>query len=175
MRVLALDIAATTGWAFTDDKIRASGAQKFSSALGPFADEFETWLLALIERYSPDLVAVEGLIPIRGQTRLVIQLRAYGAHTLVHKACHRYGIELQSVDVGRWRKQFIGRARAPQEIGGHKLASHQRRSWLKKTALAECERRGWRAATDDEADAIGVLSFVVNQDALVKTESRKVA
>lgn len=159
MRVLALDIAATTGWAFSDDRIKRSGARKFGLELGEFADGFEAWLLEIIRLYQPELIAVEAPVPVRGKTRLDIQMRSYGAHAIVHKTCRRLNIRLLNVDVGAWRIRFIGRARAPKEIDGKKPKAHQRRAWLKKAAVAECERRDWPVSSDDEADAVGVLSF----------------
>jgi len=159
LRILALDIAATTGWAFSDEKTKRSGIKSFGLPLGEFADNFEAWLLAVIAEYQPDMIAVEAPVPVRGKTRLDIQMRAYGAHAIVHKTCRRKGIRLENVDVGKWRKEFIGRARAPALLDGKKPKAHQRRAWLKKAAVSECERRGWPVSSDDEADAVGVLSF----------------
>lgn len=75
-------------------------------------------------------------------------------------ACHRAEVRCREAEPPKWRARFIGRAQAPKSIKGN----HLRRKWLKEQAMKACEARGWPVQCDDEAEACGILDYVMALD-----------
>lgn len=70
--------------------------------------------------------------------------------------------------VNSWRSAFIGRSAAPKEIADTKA----RREWIKAETIKACKMRGLSPKNDNEADAIGILFWLMHGgDAVV--EQRK--
>lgn len=78
---------------------------------------------------------------------------------VIELVCMDHDIPCVEVTSGEWRKQFFGAVRAPKAI-----PKSQRRAWLKGQAIGACNDRGWQIGNDDEADAAGILNFVLHQD-----------
>lgn len=82
----------------------------------------------------------------------------------------------RTVTTTGWRAAFIGVTQAPKAIRDTK----ERRDWLKKAVLAECERRRLFPKNDNEADAIGIMFWMVQggkkrQDRLKAEKKAKTA
>jgi hypothetical protein len=58
-----------------------------------------------------------------------------------------------------WRSHFVGFCRAPKH-----LSPNERRKHLKSAAMDACAARGWPVETDDEAEACGILDYVLSLD-----------
>lgn len=63
----------------------------------------------------------------------------------------------RTVTTTSWRKAFIGVTKAPKEI----TDSKQRREWIKAKVLEECARRGLKPQNDNEADALGLMFWLL--------------
>ena len=79
-----------------------------------------------------------------------------------------------------WRASFIKATKAPKEVGAG-LKDDQRfaarRDWLKNRVLAECHKRNLKPQSDNDADAIGIMHWCVNDgpDALEQKRAEKKA
>lgn len=78
---------------------------------------------------------------------------------VIELVCDDHEIPCVEVSPPEWRKAFIGRAQAPKDI-----PRHHRRQWLKKRAMEACALRKWNVKNDDEAEASGILNFVLATD-----------
>lgn len=75
---------------------------------------------------------------------------------VVELVCDDHEIKCVEAMPVQWRKHFIGCGQAPRTIPKPK-----RRAWLKEQAMRACAARRWDVKTDDEADACGILSYVL--------------
>lgn len=164
--VLALDQSMTsTGWAHyrQDDKMPTWGLH----TLPPWGDEegrylwewFE-WLgekargLAVTHIFLEDtrfhhkheetLTQMLASIGLIGQACIV-------AHLLTKRG---QPVELLSVQPQQWRKEFLGAMNRPEA-----MSKTIWRKMLKEAAVAQCLKRGWLVEKDDEADALGILTY----------------
>lgn len=78
---------------------------------------------------------------------------------VIELVCDDHEIKCVEVTAGEWRKRFIGCTRAPKDI-----PRKDRRTWLKDAATRACFARTWDVQSDDEADACGILDFVLAQE-----------
>ena len=63
-----------------------------------------------------------------------------------------------------WRGYFIDCTKAPKEVGAGLPDAKRyeaRREWIKQAVLAECHRRNLKPKSDNEADAIGMMFWLV--------------
>lgn len=90
--------------------------------------------------------------------------------------CERKGREYpRTCPPDMWRKSFIKATKAPKEVGAGMLDKERfavRSQWLKESVLAECHRRNLKPQNDNEADAIGMMFWLVRGGALDQ-DSRK--
>lgn len=159
MTIFCMDLATTTGFAFgSGDERPYSGSVRFDGAIGRYAAELEAWMGRMVEIYHVKTVYIEAPI-VAGKTNLNTTMKLMGGQVIAHKVCYEFGVPCTPVNVSSWRKAFIGRSTAPKEIPKNK-----RRKWLKAAAMKECERRGWNVTSDDEADALGLLSYAITEE-----------
>jgi Holliday junction resolvasome RuvABC endonuclease subunit len=78
---------------------------------------------------------------------------------VVELVCDDHEIPCVEVTAQEWRKEFFGVTRAPKAI-----PKSQRRAWLKGQAIHACRDRGWDVENDDQADAAGILNYVLGRD-----------
>lgn len=90
--------------------------------------------------------------------------------------CERKGLLYpRTCPPDKWRMAFIGCTRAPKEIGqGLPDAKRfeERRNWLKRAVMAECAKRGLRPQNDNEADALGMMFWLVRGGAFEQDKQR---
>lgn len=146
-RILALDLGTTTGWASHDELggIRSGSVRfKFSRFEGGGMRfvKFRAWLrdhLGVDREYSARVEAVY-FEAVRRHIG-VDAAHAYGGY-LGHLTalCEEMSIPYSGVPVGTIKKSFTGKGNASKE-----------------EMIAECRRRGFEPADDNEADAIAIL------------------
>lgn len=154
--LIAFDIATTTGWAYGRVPVLAttaleraaqkppqpaSGVIRVQSAqgLGHFLSEFEERLCGLLDRYQPAGAIIEApILPKACNFDTSCKLMSLAGEAL--KQFSRRGIRvLKQAQPATVKKHFTGNGRAE-----------------KADIMAECDRRGWTYATNDEADALAI-------------------
>lgn len=163
MRILTLDQATTTGWAF----LAGGGLLEFGSYtvpasghdLGRFADNYRRLLHAKLDRLNPDLVAFEP--PFLGPRSSGPTLRRLmGIAMLTELICRDRNIACEEAEPRDVRVFFIGRNAA--------------RKTAKAMTIAECRALGLAVKNDDEADAVASLAYVAHCHGLGFCEPYKV-
>lgn len=79
--------------------------------------------------------------------------------------CERKGLPYpRTCPPDNWRLAYIGCTKAPKEVGAglpDAQRFEERRKWLKRTVMAECAKRGLRPKNDNEADALGMMFWLI--------------
>ena len=114
------------------------------------------WLAEMIEQNGITEVVAE--TPFFGKNPEVCS-RAYKLLGAIELACHDRGVRCREATMDDWRQHFVGFCRAPKS-----LSPNERRKHLKNAALDACAARGWNVETDDEAEACGILDYVLSLD-----------
>lgn len=160
MRVLALDLATSTGWAcgapgrpISHGVIRMP---KTGPDIGRFCNSFRAWLGAAIEDMAPGKIFYEMPI-LPAQTALMTVRKLNGLTAYAEGVALDYKVPIEEANLSDIRKHFVGVVRAPKEI-----APDRRRQWIKDRVCTECRSRGFRVAGDDDADAIALLAFALS-------------
>lgn len=153
MRILALDLATTTGWALGEDHLApAHGRFSLPSCgenYGVFAAEFWRWLAGRLVRHEPRLVAYEK--PIHLPTdKLHTVRRLYSLATVTEMVCVAKGVQVVSYGLDEIRTNFVGPLHRKRFPG---------RDNIKRAVIAECRARGWNPNGDDDADALALLDL----------------
>lgn len=155
MIVVALDIATQTGiavgspggkpkaWSVDLGKGRGEDA-RFSKAL--------VLTHELIERYRPDLIAVEAAIGGKFASAFLI-----GVVACVRGVAANRGVPVRSYTSGSVRKHFLGRALAKRDFPSLKPAAATKA--IKGEVIARCRLLGWEVADDNAADACALWDF----------------
>jgi hypothetical protein len=150
LRILALDLATTTGWARNWDwdgkwDEKRSGSHSFALKRGESAGMrwiyFRNWLSELVRGSSLDVIVFEAPLigPMRSGTAAEI---AYGMSTRVQEYAHTWGSEYRPVHNATLKLWLTGKGNAPKE------------------RVIECIRdRGFSPRDDHEADAIALLLY----------------
>ncbi len=156
--ILALDLATNTGWAEGDPDRAEAGPHFGSLRLAPEGSDQAAIFGGLIkflgqrlEAFRPRTVVFEApeLYRLKSgkATRRTIEV-LFGLPAVASGVCSRYSIhDLQEATPNDVRGFFIG---------DRKL----KREHAKAAVLAECRRRGWNVANDDEADACAMWAFM---------------
>lgn len=163
MRVLALDLATSTGWAAGDygEKVfsgtfRCGGP---GAELGPFLAAFESRLKRLCDEFEPTHVFYEAPILVGGgkakivrgklvqnqrQTSLATARKLYSLAGMTELECTKRMTPCTSVAASTVRKAICAKGWS----GDAKKAVGQAIRW-----------RGWEPKTSDEADAQAILIY----------------
>ena len=152
-RVLALDLATTTGWAFgAPGSIPQFGHLRFSkpgSARPVTYRAFRTWLEDRwnVRDHQPDLVVYESpAVPsiMAGKTNIDTIKLLVGLAEHLEEWCHKK-VELREARVADVRVHFIGQ--------------NMKSAYAKQKTLEQCVMLGWKVETADEADACALWDF----------------
>ena len=147
MKILALDLGTHTGWAYTDGTALESGTQTLDLRRGESPGmrflRFRRWLDDMLRGLRPALVAYEAPHHRGGAATEV----AVGFSTRVLEQCADLGIEHVSVHTATLKKHATGSGRAGKD----------------DMIRAASERWGRTPATDDEADALCLLAYAVDE------------
>jgi Holliday junction resolvasome RuvABC endonuclease subunit len=144
--VMAFDLATHTGWACAAGEYCEYGAIDLSVKIGDsearhgamFA-QANILYSALLDKYQPQAVYLEeqGV----GQAKSTNTARiTFGLRAVLLQACYMRGILARGVSVGEWKRSFTGNGAAGKDL-----------------VLTIALGLGFKDATQDEADALGVL------------------
>ena len=159
MKVLAFDTAISTGCAFgvAGDKPRAwsvsfgksSDEDRFSKAIRMTA--------SYVERFQPDLVAVEAPVGGREASALLIGLCA-----CVKGEATRLGVRVVSYYPATVRKHFVGKALTARDFPA--LTRGAAKKAIKGAVIARCNLLGWQIDDPDAADAAALWDFAASME-----------
>ena len=143
--LLALDLGTKAGWAsITDTKNESSGVQSFAadrfSGGGMRYLKFEKWLNDMPK---PSQVVFEEVRRHRGTDAAHV----YGGLLAVLTSwCEKHKIPYQGVPVGTIKKHWTGNGSAGKNL-----------------MIGEAKKRGYKPKDDNEADAIALRSYWLEQ------------
>lgn len=150
MRVLALDIATTTGFAVDGDgaaprtgtfRVRGGG-----NALGPAGFSFGQWLHNSIQAFEVEAVAFEA--PLMGGKGVVMNANTsrllIGLAFMVETVAHGSRMQCFEATVQQVRKHFLG---------------HGRPSNPKQATIVRCRQFGWQVRDHNAADAAALWAY----------------
>lgn len=149
--LLALDLGTKTGWATNSNAGITSGMQEFKndrfSGGGMRFLKFEKWLMNLPK---PSQVVFEEV----RQHAATDAAHVYGGlMAVVTKWCESEGIPYQGVSVGTIKKFWTGKGNGKKEA-----------------MIAEARRRGFDPYDDNEADALALLHYWINEGITNKSQ-----
>lgn len=159
MIILALDLARRFGWALyaPNRPIRYGSCElpETGDDLGWYLDAYCEWLDAKLRRERPVLCCYE--TPWIGpKTRQEVARKLMAQAGATELVCRRLGIKkCQEESNSVVRHAFVGAAPA-----------RFKRDELKAMVVTGCEQRGWQPRNDDEADALALLDYAMNLNAV---------
>jgi hypothetical protein len=119
--------------------------------------EWRAFLESLIVQHGVTVLAVE---------RLFIDMKDFDFngtepmlkfHGHAEEIAHAHKLEGYRVAINQWRCHFVGTGVAPKDI----RKPSERTVWWKKAALKRCYDRFWMCEHHDEAEALGILDFML--------------
>jgi crossover junction endodeoxyribonuclease RuvC len=145
MRILALDLASHTGWAFGDGgNLVVSGTHSFKPCMtdyGHLAHAFGLWLADMVTTYEPHMLVSERVVH-RGASTVPLMC-LFGKTQEVGFIRELQRREVNPVHLKKWA---TGNARA------------------KKAAMVEwAQHQGYWPKSHDEADALALLHYARGQ------------
>lgn len=147
--ILALDLGTKAGWATVSNENISSGVQKFAndrfSGGGMRYLKFERWLSGMPV---PSQVVFEEVRRHRGTDAAHVY---GGLMAVLTKWCEANSIPYQGVPVGTIKKHWTGKGNAN-----------------KNAMIYEAKKRGFDPEDDNEADAIALLHYWMEQGILDK-------
>jgi Holliday junction resolvasome RuvABC endonuclease subunit len=144
VKVLALDLATSTGWAVVDGNRVEVGTWTLEGCRGEKGEHLEALLLATIEGHRPDLVAFEEPLFFRGGGALLLA----GFQFTVERICERTRTTYVSVPVSTLKLFATGSGKATKadmiqaalEATGRTMNEHQADAFhVARWALASVE------------------------------------
>jgi len=158
--ILALDLAARTGWALGKvyDRTPRSGSLRFASAgasMGAIFSSYRSWLGRMVNEAAIDLVVFESpMTPshMGGRTnittiRMLMGLPAVTEEFFFTKGlAHDLFYDVREAKVSDIRRHFLG-------------GKLHRRVAAKALTIAACRRLGWAPADDNAADALALWHY----------------
>lgn len=129
-----------------------------SDNLGRFISVFEKNLRKNIEENQVDYICFESPILIRmgkKSTGLNVAMKLYNLVGTIEKVCSDLMIPCAEVQVGEWRKHFLG-------SGGYSTEQ------AKQHAVNKCRAAGFDPKCHDEAEAFGIMDYVATLKSLKK-------
>jgi len=154
VRVLALDIATTSGAAFDgpgDKPVFATLKTSIDGEVfGPAYSKFRAWVLDLLAVNSPDLLVIEApWVPSGSRapshpTSTVIPRVLLGLAAIAEQVAEERRVEVVELAVNTVRKHFIGHGRARNP---------------KTLVKRRCGQLGWIVRDDHQADAAALWCY----------------
>jgi len=161
MRILGLDPGGSTGFAYGDPgRAPKSGTIRLDAGMsnGRRFCLLEGRIRHLIAAFEIDECYIEAPFIQTDKTKFDIKVvrLGYGYQAAILMACDKEGIGPERVflvEPGTWRRHILGVSRAPKGTKG------DTREWLKREAIKECDKRGWRISSQDEAEACLIFEY----------------
>lgn len=178
MRILALDQATRTGYAFGVE--RSDAPYIFGSFRMPKRDDngerlviFRDGLIGLIEAYQPDLVAYEEVYspvgmhnakPVEGKDhRIKFNPATFGflknLEGVLIECTARHSIPTEHYPSSSWRSTALGMGRLPTGAP---------QGEFKRMMIRRAKALGYDVKDDNEADAIGILMHCLHGEPAAK-------
>ena len=158
MQILALDLAATTGWALgtATDARPQCGSVKIAREDASMAKLFSDWRIYLRDFLSlnPDikLVVCEAPVPpnfMRGETSFKAIRRLVGLCAVTEELLFTLGkYDVREARVSDVRSHFIG-------------SNRHKREEAKALTMRRCRQLGWNPPDDNAGDALAVWDYQV--------------
>jgi hypothetical protein len=155
MRTLFFDTSSHTGWAFGGggQKVRWGSftLSRSYDAVAPFLAQAKAHIEARVLRFAPDQIGFEA--PLLMQRDNPMRLRKlYGLAIKVEEVAFESGIPCVEASLGNIRTHFLGK--------GYPRKSKD----VKAKVVAKCKSLGWAVTSNDEADALAGLSYLLALD-----------
>ena len=169
-QILALDLAAKTGWALGTlrDNAPLSGSIQIANDSASMAKLFSCWRLYLRDflALNPEIGVVVFEAPLlpymkSGQTTINTLRRLIGLCAVTEELLFTLGTyDVREARVSDVRSHFIG-------------SNRHKRPEAKAMTIAQCRRLGWKPVDDNAADALALWdyqrSLLINHDLLSRT------
>ena len=155
MKILALDLATTTGLAFGSAQsapvtwavdLGKGDAKKFAKAM--------QMTKAAIERYQPDLIAIEAPVGGPKTSHFLVGLVA-----CVEGMAEWMKVPTEKHNIASVRKHFLGQAPQLRDFKGNRA---QQQKQVKGMVMNRCRALGWAVAGDDQADAAAIWDYAMS-------------
>lgn len=172
--ILALDISLrSTGWAVGSPDCRPRWGVLPNPKGGEWDNDKEHLVLARFRAFLADHHARSQLTHIAFESIFIdvrnpkkFQFNGTDAQLMykgiVLEFCGTHGILPAEQPVAQWRARFLGKDERAEIRNLTEANTEARRKEWKRAVTLECTRRGWFVETDDEADALGILDFVLS-------------
>ncbi len=152
VKILAFDIASTTGVAFgaAGDKPKAwavtlgAGDERYAKAIRMCG--------AYVDRFAPDLVVIEAPVGGRDANALLI-----GLACCVKGEAIRRGLRVEEYFPATVRKHFMGKALTARDFPGKNHGAAKKA--IKGAVMARCIALGWEVQSHDAADAAALWDY----------------
>jgi len=145
--ILALDLATQTGWAYSSAGLVTSGSEGFmprkNEGKGQRFLKFRSWLRDQIEIVKPELVVFEEVM--RWSSGAAAKCYC-GLLAIMMTECEAKEIRYEGVHVGTIKKSATKNGSATKE-----------------QMIQAARARGYKPQDDNEADAIHILHFFLDQ------------
>ncbi len=165
MRILALDLGTTTGWAtyagYPPPRYKLSSWQWGTWELkekkegpGEVGLRFYRFMLQLtpvLERWKPDLVAFEDLAHFKGAGGYVIT----GQRGILMALCELHKVPYAAVPISTWKKFCLGKGNADKDEAHRQLLDR----W--EECFGGCEVLPGKTVAQDAVDALWVGYYAV--------------
>ncbi len=174
-RALTFDVSGNTGWAFgyPDMPRPMWGVFTVSDEAWVKRQEHEllrfyAFVCDLIDTHAPNVIAFEKNFTDLEAFSPIFQEISLGLIAMIKLAAAQRAITLYSVDNRHWFKVFTGQERTASSRAGKSQRQldqekRGRREARKQASIDAAVARNWYVANDDEADALGIMVYVLAQ------------
>lgn len=167
MRILALDLSMSSAgfacWAPGDAKV-LSGAWVLGSEMTSVGGVFQK-----LHQHMSDIAALGAIDAVYYEEPLHLKINVKKSHARAHMLavglaahaeswCYCNDIRARPTDMAHWRAHFLKGMQRPKNYDGSKIDDA-----LKIMAQERCRSLGFRPRSYDESEAIGVLSFALDE------------
>jgi hypothetical protein len=175
-QILALDLAARSGWAmgYAKDAVPTSGTIRFAREGASMAAVLSNCRLFLRDFLSanPEIGIVVFEAPLvpgfkTGKTTFAATRQLIGLCAVVEEMIYTYN------DLDRRNAPFtpiLCREARVSDVRNHFIGKNPKRDIAKAMTIAQCQRLGWKPLDDNEADALALWdyqrSLLLTQDLL---------
>lgn len=168
MKILALDVATTTGVCVGDTGADPRAWSLYLGDSKAHEQRFNQALImtqGLVHAHNPDLVVVEAAIGGHKANAYLIGLVA-----CIRAVCANRGVNCKSAHLSTVRRHFLGEVPKVSDYPGMK-PQHAKRK-IKERVMQQCADYGWPVDTDDEADAVAIWNWACAEFGPAQTEHK---
>lgn len=163
--ILALDISKSTGWAIGSPDMNHPRSGVFKTYLWKGHEEDQTfqfwqWLHDRHAEYRlAEVIYEQSIIKPKAMDLDFIEIqKAY--ITCVWLFCKINGVKCSTCHAQSWRARFLGLTKE-EKLSLREMEERERYMARKGLAIKACHERGWIVEDDNEAEACGILDFIL--------------